>query len=115
MIDEFGITNSEGILGMTTYLMGIAVGSVVLAPLSEMYGRRPVYAVALGLFVLFVVPCAVATNIETILITRFLGAFCASAMIGNAPGSVNDIVDEEHRALAFSIWSIGPMYVSSYL
>jgi MFS family permease len=30
-------------------------------------------------------------------------------MISNAPGTVNDIVDEEHRALAFSIWSIGPM------
>lgn len=30
-------------------------------------------------------------------------------MIANAPGSVNDIVDEHYRALAFSIWSIGPM------
>lgn len=30
-------------------------------------------------------------------------------MIANAPGTVNDIVDEQYRALAFSIWSIGPM------
>jgi len=30
-------------------------------------------------------------------------------MISNAPGTVADIVTEEYRALAFSIWSIGPM------
>lgn len=109
MQKSFGISNSEGILGVTTYLIGMAVGSVILAPLSEMYGRRPIYVAALGGFVVFVIPCAVAKNIETILVARFFGAFCAAAMISNAPGTVNDIVDEEHRALAFSIWSIGPM------
>ena len=30
-------------------------------------------------------------------------------MIANAPGTVSDIVDDEHRAFAFSMWSIGPM------
>jgi hypothetical protein len=30
-------------------------------------------------------------------------------MISNAPGTVSDIVDDQHRAFAFSIWSIGPM------
>lgn len=109
MENTFPMTESEGIAGMTTYLMGIAVGSVILAPLSEMYGRRPIYAAAMALFVVFVIPCAVANNIATILAARFFGAFCASAMISNAPGSVNDIVSEEYRALAFSIWSIGPM------
>lgn len=105
----FGITDNVGILGVTTYLIGMATGAVILAPLSEMFGRRPIYIVALAMFVVFVIPCAVAKNIETILVTRFFGAFCAAAMISNAPGTVNDIVDEEHRALAFSIWSIGPM------
>lgn len=109
MEKSFGISDSEGILGVTTYLLGMAVGSVILAPLSEMYGRRPIYVAALGLFIVFVIPCAVAENIATILVARFFAAFCAAAMISNAPGTVNDIVDEEHRALAFSIWSIGPM------
>lgn len=30
-------------------------------------------------------------------------------MIANAPGTVSDIVHENYRALAFSVWSIGPM------
>ena len=105
----FGISDLTGILGLTTYLLGMATGSVILAPLSEMYGRRPIYIIATALFVLLILPCALAQNIEAILITRFFGAFAASALISNAPGTVNDIVIEKYRALAFSIWSIGPM------
>jgi MFS family permease len=30
-------------------------------------------------------------------------------MIANAPGSVADVVSDEHRALAFSFFSIGPL------
>lgn len=95
LIEEFGISDNTGILGVTTYLLGMACGSIVLAPLSEMYGRRPVYIIALGLFVIFVLPCALAENIATILVVRFIGAFCAAAMISNAPGTINDISDEE--------------------
>lgn len=109
-MSTFGFTNKTiAVLGITTYLFGMAAGSVVLAPLSEMYGRRPIYIIALFMFVVFCVPCAVAKNIETILIVRFFGAVCGSAMVSNAPGTVSDIVSDEYRALAFSIWSIGPM------
>lgn len=111
MESAFGVTDTTGILGLTTYLLGMAVGSVILAPLSEMFGRRRVYIISVALFVLLVLPCALAPNMEAILITRFFGAFAASAMISNAPGTVNDVVVEKYRALAFSIWSIGPMNV----
>ncbi|KAF1983260.1 MFS general substrate transporter [Aulographum hederae CBS 113979] len=97
------------VLGVTTYLIGLACGSVVLAPLSEMYGRRPIYLISMALFAILIIPVGLAQNFAAVLITRFFGAFFGSAMIGNAPGSVNDIVTEEYRALAFSIWSIGPM------
>jgi MFS family permease len=74
-----------------------------------MYGRRPIYLITTSLFLVFVVACAVAPNITTILVIRFFGAFCASALVSNAPGSVSDIVDEDYRALAFSVWSVGPI------
>lgn len=106
---SFGTSETISLLGVTTYLLGMASGSVILAPLSEMYGRRPIYIIAMAIFTILVLPCALATSIEAILITRFFGALAASAMISNAPGTVNDIVVEEYRALAFSIWSMGPM------
>jgi hypothetical protein len=107
---DFHITSATvPVLGITTYMVGLALGSVILAPLSEMYGRRPIYIVSMAMFGLLTIPCALAPKLEAILITRFFGAIAGSAMISNAPGTVNDIVLEKHRALAFSIWSLGPM------
>ncbi|KAJ4350054.1 uncharacterized protein N0V89_008675 [Didymosphaeria variabile] len=97
------------VLGLTTYLAGLALGSVILAPLSEMYGRRPVYLVAVAMFIVLIIPCALAQNLATVLAVRFFGAFAGAAMISNAPGTVSDIVSDDYRALAFSVWSIGPM------
>ncbi|TGZ78336.1 MFS general substrate transporter [Ascodesmis nigricans] len=110
MMKDFGIKNQTVvILGMTTYLFGLACGPLVLAPLSELYGRRPVYIASLVLYTVFVIPSCVAKNFETILICRFLCAFMGSVTISNAPGSLGDIFPEEWRTLAFSVFCIAPM------
>lgn len=109
MMKDFNLSSEPVItLGITTYLAGLAAGSVILAPLSEMYGRRPVYVISMLVFVLLIIPCGLATSLTEILVVRFFAAFAGSAMVANAPGTVSDIVDDEYRALAFSIWSIGP-------
>ncbi|RDW84953.1 putative benomyl resistance protein-1 [Coleophoma cylindrospora] len=110
MMEEFGVTSEPvATLGVTMYLTGLAAGSLILAPLSEIYGRRPIYIGSLLIFCLLVLPCALATSLAEILVVRFFGAMCGSAMIANSPGTVADITNETYRALAFSIWSIGPM------
>lgn len=110
MMKEFNETSEPiATLGVTMYLIGLACGSLILAPMSEMYGRRIVYVGTLLFFTLMVLPCALATSLPEVLVVRFFGALAGAAMISNAPGTVNDIVTEEYRALAFSIWSIGPM------
>ena len=43
---------------------------MVFAPLSEMYGRRVMYVTTLLIGVVFIIPCAVANNIGTLLVCR---------------------------------------------
>ncbi|KAF1924997.1 MFS general substrate transporter [Didymella exigua CBS 183.55] len=108
MMDTFGIKNRTiPILGVTTYLFGLAFGPLVLAPLSEIYGRRPVYIVSLLLFSIFLVPSAMARNFETILVTRFFAAFVGSVVMSGAPGTLSDICDDETRTRYLSIWILG--------
>ncbi|KAI9824930.1 MAG: hypothetical protein M1832_001535 [Thelocarpon impressellum] len=110
MMQEFGVTSKTvTTLGVTTYLAGLAVGAVVSAPLSEVLGRRPVYISSMFVFMLLVLPCALATRLVQILVWRFFGGMAGSVMVANAPGTIADIIDDEHRAFAFSMWSIGPM------
>ncbi|KAL3492104.1 MFS general substrate transporter [Aspergillus germanicus] len=106
--DEFGTSKIVALLGVPTYLLGMAIGTIVSAPLSEVVGRRPVYLVSMALFLVLVLPSALAHNIEAILIGRFFGGLFGSAIMGNSPASVNDVVTDEHRAMALGIWSIGP-------
>ncbi|KAI9847247.1 MAG: hypothetical protein M1838_000961 [Thelocarpon superellum] len=61
------------------------------------------------IFTVLLLPCALATSIAQILAWRFVGGLAGSVMIANAPGSVADIVNDEYRAFAFSMWSMGPM------
>jgi hypothetical protein len=103
MMRTFGIESKTLIvLGITTYLCGLAMGSLMLAPLSEMYG---VYLIAVACFTILIIPCALSNNLAQILVMRFFGAIAGAAMISNAPGTVSDISNDEYRALAFSIWS----------
>ncbi|KAJ5243767.1 hypothetical protein N7489_003863 [Penicillium chrysogenum] len=107
---EFNISSKLVVLlGLTTNLFGLALGSVILSSLSEIYGRRPVYLVSVLLFGLLTLPVALANNIEAILISRFFGGFFGGTMIASAPGSVTDVTDDQYRALALSCWSLGTM------
>lgn len=71
---DFGVASRPvATLGLTTYLLGLAAGSVVVAPMSEIYGRRIVYLVCLGVFVVLIVPCGLARSLAGLVVLRFVG------------------------------------------
>ena len=77
--------------------------------MSEMYGRRPIYILTSTLFTLLILPVALAPNYAAVLASRVFIGFFGSATIVSAPGTVSDIISSKHRALAFSLWSLGAM------
>ncbi|KAK5686315.1 hypothetical protein LTS10_002431 [Elasticomyces elasticus] len=106
--DEFDVSELVALAGVTTYLLGMGFGSIIFAPLSELVGRRPVYILSMAAFLLLLLPSAMAQNIESILVSRLFAGFFGSALMSNSPASVNDVVSDYHRPLAFGFWSIGP-------
>ncbi|KAJ5083660.1 hypothetical protein N7456_013087 [Penicillium angulare] len=107
--DEFGQSDIIVTLGLTFYLIGLAIGSMFMAPLSEVYGRKPVCVICMTIFTVLIIPCALAKSVTALIVVRFIGALFGSVMISTAPGMVADLVDDDNRALAISIWSIGPL------
>lgn len=73
LMEEFNVTKTYATMGMTTYLLGLAVGSLIVAPMSELFGRRIVYLVGLAVWAVFIIPCGVAECLTTILANRFVG------------------------------------------
>lgn len=79
---EFDISNTIiPTLGVTTYLIGIGLGSVVQAPLSEVLGRRPIYLISMSIFSVLIIPCSLATSIAEILVVRFFGSVLSSVIL----------------------------------
>lgn len=60
-------------LGISLYLLGWSIGSLLLAPLGETVGRRPVYIAALSVFIGLVPAAALANSFAVILVVRVLG------------------------------------------
>lgn len=77
---DFAISQVQGLLGLTLYVMAYGIGPMFLTPLQELpsLGRNPVYIIGLAAFVLFNVPIVVAKNFSTILAFRFLTGFVGS-------------------------------------
>lgn len=84
LMREFGASKTIVTLGLTTYLLGLAVGSLVFAPLSELYGRRIVYLVGLAIWALLIIPCGVATSLSEIIIVRFFGYVVLVCLLANS-------------------------------
>ncbi|KAH6689973.1 hypothetical protein VD0002_g6486 [Verticillium dahliae] len=109
LMEEYNASKSYTALGVTTYLLGLATGSLVVAPLSELYGRRKIYIVCMVLSTIMIIPCALATSLEQMFACRFVGAMFGAALISNSPGTIVDISTEDRRAKYMSLWSIAPL------
>lgn len=70
---ELHITNSHvSALPVALYVLGLGLGPLYLAPLSELYGRRIIYIVFFAIFSLLNVGCALVHNAPGLIVLRFL-------------------------------------------
>ena len=108
VIEDFHTTNpSLATFVVSVYILGFAMGPLVIAPLSEMYGRVPIYNVCNVCFVAFTVACALATDMNMLIGFRFLAGCFGIAPITNGGGTIADMMPPEKRGGAMSIWAIG--------
>ncbi|EAS30292.3 multidrug resistance protein [Coccidioides immitis RS] len=94
---------------VSVYLLGYAFGPLILAPMSELYGRSPVYHVCNVFFVVFNVACAVANSLDSLIVFRFFAGVAGSAPLTIGAGSMADMIRQEKRGAAMAAWALGPL------
>lgn len=77
--NKFGVSQDVMVLGVSLFVLGFAFGPIIFGPLSELYGRKRPLFLGMFVFAIFQIPLAVAQNLQTIFICRFLGGLFASA------------------------------------
>ena len=106
---NFQSTNEElGSLVVSIYLLGFAAGPLLIAPLSEMYGRLPLYHICNTLFAAFTVACAKAPSLNSLIGLRFLQGCAGSAPLAIGGGTIADLIPQERRGKYMGIYALGP-------
>ncbi|KFY01606.1 hypothetical protein O988_02651, partial [Pseudogymnoascus sp. VKM F-3808] len=108
ILPEFHTSRIVATVGLSLFIFGLGCGPMLLAPLSEFYGRRPIYLVSFAFFIIWIIPSAVAQNMATLLVSRFFDGFSGSAFLSVAGGSVYDLYSRDNLQAPMMVFTASP-------
>ncbi|MBY6194886.1 Bcr/CflA family multidrug efflux MFS transporter [Marinobacter hydrocarbonoclasticus] len=109
---DFDAGTDQVQLTLSVYLAGFAIAQLICGPLADRFGRKPIMIGGFLLFTVASIGCALANNIETLQLFRFLQALGGSAgpVLGRA--IIRDIYTPREAAkilaLLASIMALAP-------
>lgn len=101
--EDFGITTAAAQLTLTVYIIGMALGQLVVGPLSDRLGRRKPLLIGIGAFVLLSASIAFAPTLEIMLVLRLLQGFAASTGMVLGRSIVHDVVQGDRAARVLNV------------
>lgn len=103
-------TSSLAVTGAQSgFVCMLGVGPLFFAPMSETFGRRPVFLINLTLFTLMQIPSALAPNVESFIVFRTLAGLFASVGVANGGGTISDMFETHERATVLGFYLLGPL------
>ena len=87
---------------VTSYIYGMAFGSIIYGSLADRYGRKPILAVTISIYTIVGIICAFTDDYDLLLIARFIQGLAASAMGVLANSIIRDRYDGDAMARMMS-------------
>ncbi|KAF8884047.1 major facilitator superfamily domain-containing protein [Gymnopilus junonius] len=106
MTRDLNATNFQASIGLSVYALGFGIVPLVTASFSEEFGRQPLYIGSGIVFLLMYMMIALAKNIQTVIIARFIQGACGSTGATMVGGTIADIWTPKDRGLPMSIFSL---------
>lgn len=103
MADYFATPASMVQLGLTSSMIGLALGQLFFGPLSDRYGRRPPLLVAMVLFLVSTVCCIFSGNIESFIFFRLIQGVAGAGGIVVSRSIATDLFTGKELAKAMAI------------
>ncbi|KAK0930747.1 hypothetical protein LTR91_010506 [Friedmanniomyces endolithicus] len=101
-------SSAASVLLVTIWELGEAAGPLLIAPMSEVYGRYPVFNIANGLFIACTVLGALSQSTTLLIFARF---FTGCAVAGNVlnPAIIGDMFPTKSRGSPMSVIMLAPL------
>lgn len=106
---EFHVSETSETLATALFLVGLATGCLIAGPLSEQFGRNPIYILSSLFFLCFTLGTALAPNFGGQLALRFISGLFSSPTLSVYGGSLADLFNDTERNLAWPIFALSPL------
>lgn len=103
MGDDLGADASGVQLTLTSFLVGLAFGQLVMGPLSDRFGRRTPLLVSAGICVVAGVVCATAPSLAVLVVARLVQGFAGAGGMVIGRAVIADVVTGQAAARAFTL------------
>jgi MFS family permease len=110
ILHSFGAQNNDyySVLLVAIWELGEACGPLLVAPMSEYFGRLPVYHSANIMFTVWSIASALSQNVQMLIAFRFLTGLSVASVTLDA-AVVGDLFPVEKRGTVQSIMGIAPL------
>lgn len=103
MPEYFGTTPSVVNFALVGFFLFMAVGMLIIGPMSDKFGRKPLIMVSLAAFIVFACLCALAPNIYLLITARVVQGFAGGGMVSLGTALVKDCFEGKTRERALVV------------
>lgn len=108
IIAEFNTSSEVVVLGISLFVLGFAIGPLMWAPLSELYGRQILFISTYAVLTVFNAGAAGANSMVTLIVLRFFAGTFGASPLTNAGGVIADMFEARQRGLGMSLFASAP-------
>jgi MFS family permease len=103
---DFHVGTTAAFLPFTVFVLGLAFGPVIAAPISETFGRKIVYLSTFPPTIFFTLGSGFAQNFATLLVCRFFAGTFSAPSLAIGAGSISDMYNPIDRAVSSGFWML---------
>lgn len=102
---DFNVSQELATLTLSLYVLGIAFGPIIAAPLSEHFGRRIVYLGGFLASCFFTLGAGFSQNFSALLACRFFAGFFSGPVLSVGSGTIADVHPPVDRATSIAVFT----------
>lgn len=103
---EFNVDGTVALMLTSAFVLGFAVGALVLSPMSEVYGRRGLYIWTYAGFVILSGVIGLLNSAPLLILLRFLGGIAGSFTQAVAPAVIADMFTADERGFVLALFTL---------
>ncbi|ORY01117.1 major facilitator superfamily domain-containing protein [Clohesyomyces aquaticus] len=105
---EFYVSHTAALLPLPLFVLGLAIGPVLAAPISETRGRAIVYKISMPLYMLFIFGAGQSKSFAGLLVCRTLAAIAGAPCLAVGAGTVADLFEPTKMAAPGALVVMAP-------